>query len=212
MDKNQIILNTYNKAAKQYQDKFMNMDLYHPSYDLFCKLIAKRNAEIFEIACGPGNITNYLLKSRPDFKIVGIDFSPAMIELAKVNNPTATFQVMDARHIDKIDKKYDAIICGFCLPYLTNEEATKLIGDAAQLLQPNGLLYISTMEDDATKSGFEKPSFTDYGEIYINYHQADYLISIFNQHHFKIIDLKRQDYPEKDGTFSTDMIFIAQLK
>lgn len=212
MDKNQITLNTYNKAAKQYQDKFMKMDLYHPSYDLFCNLIAKPNAEIFEIACGPGNISNYLLKKRPDFKIIGIDFSPSMIELAKVNNPTASFQVMDARHIDKIDKKYDAIMCGFCLPYLTNEEAAKLIGDAAQLLKPNGLLYISTMEGESNKSGFEEPSFTADGKIYINYHHADYLTSIFNKHHFKIINLKRQQYPEKDGTFSTDMIFIAQLK
>jgi 2-polyprenyl-3-methyl-5-hydroxy-6-metoxy-1,4-benzoquinol methylase len=211
MDKNDITLTTYNKAAKEYETKFMNMDLYHASYDLFCSLIKKRDAEIFEIACGPGNISKYLLKKRPDFKIVGIDLSPPMIELAKNNNPTATFKVMDARTIEQIDKKYDAIMCGFCLPYLTKEEAAKLIADVAKLLQPNGVLYISTMEGDYSKSGFEEPSFTADGKIYIHYHQADYLTSIFKQHHFKIINVDRQKYPEKDGTFSTDMIFIVQL-
>lgn len=55
------------------------------------------SAAIVEVACGPGNITKYLLNKRPGFKIGGIDLAPNMVELAKVNNPTASFQVMDSR-------------------------------------------------------------------------------------------------------------------
>ena len=106
MDKYAITEETYNKSAKQFQDKFMDMDLYNDSYDKFCKLIDKRNANIFEIACGPGNITKYLLTKCPDFRILGIDLSSSMIELAKINNPAADFILMDCRHIFKIDKKY----------------------------------------------------------------------------------------------------------
>ncbi|TCV19528.1 hypothetical protein EDC17_100450 [Sphingobacterium alimentarium] len=45
-----------------------------------------------------------------------------MIELAKKNNPTAHFDVMDSRHIGELTDSYDAIICGFCLPYLSDQE------------------------------------------------------------------------------------------
>jgi SAM-dependent methyltransferase len=210
MDKYAITIDTYNKSARQFQDKFMDLDLYNDLYDKFCSLIEKQNAEIFEIACGPGNITKYLLNVRPDFRILGIDLSSSMIDLAKINNPVADFILMDCRDIYKIDKKYDAIMCGFCLPYLTREESAKLISDASGLLEQKGLLYISTMEGDYNKSGFETTSFSGQDKIYIHYHQADYLTNSLIDSGFKIIDLQRQDYPEQDGTFSTDMIIIAE--
>jgi 23S rRNA G2069 N7-methylase RlmK/C1962 C5-methylase RlmI len=46
-------------------------------------------------------------------------------------------------------------MCGFCLPYLSKEEAVKLIRDAAAILNPDGVFYISTMEDDYSKSDFK---------------------------------------------------------
>lgn len=212
MDKYAITIETYNKVAKQFQDKFMDLDLYNDSYDKFCNMIDKQNAEIFEIACGPGNITKYLLTQRPDFRILGIDLSSSMIDLAKVNIPTADFKLMDCRDISQIDKRFDAIMCGFCLPYLTKEESAKLIRDASGLLNPNGLIYVSTMEGDYDKSGFETTSFSGQDKIYIHYHQADYLTNTMIDNGFKIVDLIRQDYREPDGTITTDMIILAQKK
>jgi 2-polyprenyl-3-methyl-5-hydroxy-6-metoxy-1,4-benzoquinol methylase len=210
MDKNTITKKTWNKYAKEYQDKFMDMDLYYDTYDLFCTLIEKKNAEVFEIACGPGNITRYLLTKRPDFNILGIDLASNMIDLAKINNPEADFQLMDCREIGKVDKKYDAIMCGFCLPYLSREESEKLISDVSGLLKLNGVLYLSTMEDDNDKSGFEGSSFGGEEKMYINYHQADYLTKALKKNGFEIINLQRIEYPEQNGTFTTDLIIMAK--
>jgi predicted TPR repeat methyltransferase len=203
-------IDTYNKAAERYQDKFMEMDLYNDTFDNFCNLIQKVNAEIFEIATGPGNVTKYLISKRPDFKIFGIDLAPNMIELAKKNNPDSEFRVMDCKDISTIDRKFDAIMCGFCMPYLSKEESAKLIADSSGLLSTNGLLYFSTMEDDYNKSGFETTSFSGQDRVYIYYHQAEYLSDCLTQNGFEIIDLQRKDYPEPDGTFLTDMIIIAK--
>jgi len=205
-------IETYNNAAERYQDKFMELDLYNDTFDKFCNLIQKENAEIFEIATGPGNITKYLRSKRPDFKIFGIDLAPKMIELAKRNNLEAEFRVMNCKDISTIDRKFDAIICGFCMPYLSKEECAKLIADSSGLLLTNGLLYFSTMEDDYDKSGFETTSFSGQDRVYIYYHQADYLTDCLIQNGFEIIDLQRKDYPEPDGTFLTDMIFITKKK
>ena len=207
MDKNQTAVNIFNKNANLYQDKFMDVNLYGPSFDLFCSTL-KKDAEILELACGPGNITKYLLNKRPDFKILGTDLAPNMVALAKINNPGAEFRVMDCREIGKFEKKYDAVMCGFCLPYLSKEEALKLIADASQLLKTGGVIYISTMEDDYAKSAFKKGSTGE--EIFMHYHQADYLTQALKENKFMVIDLKRQDYPEKDGTKTTDLILIAE--
>ena len=205
-------IETYNNSAERYQEKFMKMDLYNDTFDQFCNLIQKENAEIFEIATGPGNITKYLRSKRPDFKIFGIDLAPKMIELAKINNPEADFAIMDCKNISAIDKKFDAIMCGFCMPFLSKEECAKLIADSSVLLSTNGLFYFSTMEDDYNKSGFETTSFSGQDRIYFYYHQADYLTDCLIRYGFEIIDLKRKDYPEPDGTFLTDMIFLAKKK
>lgn len=208
MNEIQSAVAVFDKLADVYQDKYMDVSLYHHSFDLFCDQITLENAKILELACGPGNITQYLLKKRPDFKILGTDLSPNMVELAKINNPTAEFQLMDCREIGRLDQRYDAIMCGFCLPYLSKEEAIQLVQDASELLNPNGVLYISTMEDDYSKSG-PKTSSDGAHQLYMYFHQADYLTAALQEHGFKTINLQRQDYPTQDGTKTTDLLIIA---
>lgn len=166
MDSYKETFETWNKVALLYQEKFMNLDIYNETYDLFCNAIAKDNAKILEIGCGPGNITKYILSEQPNYRIDGIDFSPNMIELAKKNNPTASFRVMDCRQIEKIDKIFDGIICGFCLPYISEVESLKLISDAFNLLDEDGLLYISFVEGDPADSGFKSASTGDRTYFY----------------------------------------------
>jgi 2-polyprenyl-3-methyl-5-hydroxy-6-metoxy-1,4-benzoquinol methylase len=210
MDKTKMAVDVFNKAASAYQDKFMDVSLYHDSFDLFCNAILKENASILELACGPGNITQYLLSKRPDFKIIGTDLAPNMIELAKRNNPTAEFQLMDCREIDQLDHQYDAIVCGFCLPYLSREASEKLIADASKIVSPNGILYISTMEEtEDNRSGLKSSSSGEY-QTYIYYHQADYLLKALEENEFKILHFKRQDYPTTDETKTVDLLIIAE--
>nr|WP_207213352.1 class I SAM-dependent methyltransferase [Parabacteroides goldsteinii] len=204
-------IDTYNKAAEKYQDKFMEMDLYDDTFNRFCSLIKKPEADILDIATGPGNVAKYLCSKHPDFKVLGIDLSSNMIELARKNVPQAEFAVMDCRNISTIGRKFDAVICAFGLPYLSKEESRKLISDAHLLLNPGGVLYISTMEGDYTRSGFETTSFSGQNRVFIYYHQEKFLTDCLRNAGFEIAELQRKDYPEPDGTFLTDMIFIAKL-
>ena len=208
-EKTSITIGTYNKCAVAFQDKFMNMDLYHKSYDRLCERIETVNPRILEIGCGPGNITRYLLSKRPDFDILAADLAEKMIVLATVNVPQAKFRVMDCREILSINETFDAIVCGFCMPYLSDDECAKLIADMAALLNPGGTVYFSTMEGDDSRSGFETTSFSGSNEVYVNYHQSDFLEKQLVQNGFENIELIVQGYPEPDGTISDDLIFIA---
>ena len=209
MDATKTAIKIFDKHAIEYQNKFMDLDLYHDSFNLFCDSIKKENAEILEIACGPGNITKFLLKKRPDLKILGIDLAPKMIELAKSNNPTANFKIMNAKDIEKVNQKFDGVMCGFCLPYLSKEESFKLISDVSNLLNPNGIFYLSTMENDYEKSGFKKPSSGGEEELFIYYHQADYLTKSLKENGFEIINLTRQEYPNSEVETTIDLLILA---
>jgi len=210
MDKLATTIDTFNKCAGGYQNKFMMMDLYNDSYNFFCEKVKAENPMVLEIGCGPGNISRYLLKKRPDFKLLGIDLAEKMIDRAKENIPNAEFLVMDCKDISTIDVKFDAIIAGFCMPFLSNDECVGLIHDMATLLNPGGTIYFSTMEGDDSRSGFETTSFSGKDLIYFYYHQRDFLKEQLKTSGFQHIELITQNYPEPDGTCTTDLIFIAE--
>lgn len=208
MDKSEKAVSVFNKLAVEYQARFMDVSLYHDTFDFFCETISTPNARILDIACGPGNITKYLLQKRSDFSLLGIDLAPNMLALAQENNPSARFQLLDAREISKLSHGFDGIMCGFCLPYLSKAEALQLIRDASKLLHTGGILYLSTMEDDYEKSGLKKGSTGD--ELFMHYHQADYLTEALLKNSFKLLKLDRKVIETADAPTVIDLVLIAQ--
>lgn len=204
-----IATGIFDKNADDYRAKFMDFDLYNDTFDLFCNSIAVQQASILDIACGPGNITRYILRVRPDFRVLGIDLAPAMLRIAAEYNPTANFELMDARDIRNTGNRYDGIMCGFCLPYLSEEEAVNLIHDSAALLNEDGVLYLSTMEeDDNNKSGIRHSSQGD--ELFMHYHRAAYLLEAIKESGLQLISMQRKAFTLEQAAPATDLIIICR--
>jgi len=210
MDKYEETFETWNKVASLYQDKFMDLDLYDETYDYICKAIAKEKAKILEIGCGPGNITKYLLSKRPDFDVFGIDIAPNMIELAKKNNPTAKFSIMDSRKIDEIQEKYDGIVCGFCLPYLSSIDTEKIINDSYNLLNESGFLYVSFVEGDPNKSDYQIGSSGD--RVYFYFHNLETLKAQLTKRKFSELKTFRVTYKRTENDIEIHTIITAKKK
>jgi 2-polyprenyl-3-methyl-5-hydroxy-6-metoxy-1,4-benzoquinol methylase len=208
MDNYQITFQTWNKVASLYQDKFMDMDLYNDTYDRLCDLVKKSHPAIFEIGCGPGNITKYISIRRPDFKIDAIDVAPNMIGLAKANIPTANFRVLDCRDIGCLKSKYDAIIAGFCMPYLSKEDNSKFLKDCSGLLNKGGIFYFSTIKGDYANSDFVAASTGD--KCYIYYYDEAYLRHELTRYDFEVLEVTHKQFTKADDTVSEDMIFLAK--
>lgn len=198
---------SWNKLAILYQEKFMDLELYNGSYDLFCGLIKSQHAKILDIGCGPGNITRYILKKYPEFLIEGIDIAPAMVALAIENNPQASFRVMDSRQINTIRTSYDGIISGFCLPYLNGVECEKLITDAYNLLNDEGILYLSFVDGDPLLSGFKSGSSGQ--RIFFNYHHREDIIRCMKKAGFRQPDEVHLNYTTTQGETEIHCILLA---
>ncbi|MBS1582541.1 MAG: class I SAM-dependent methyltransferase [Bacteroidetes bacterium] len=209
MDRTDIAIRLFDRAAADYAAKYMDVGRYAAALDRLCTALPP-DAGVLEIACGPGNITRYLLDRRPDLRILGTDLSPRMLELARANNPEAAFALLDARDLGRSAATYDGIVCGFGLPYLSPEEADRLIEAAAAVLRPGGLLYLSTMEGDPERSGPQRSSSGEGEALHIQYHRADRLTATLVRHGFTIVDLQRAEYPAPDGSPVIDLMVVAQ--
>lgn len=205
MDRYTETFETWNNLASTYQDKFMNLDRYNETYDFICNSITKDKPSLLEIGCGPANITKYLLSKKPDFDIFGIDIAPNMIELAKQNIPNSRFEVMDCREIGKLENRFDGIICGFCLPYLSKKEASTLIQDSYKLLNPEGIIYISFVEGAYEKSDFKT---SPNGRVFFYFHELERIESELTSNNFEKLALFKISINEKD----IHTILIAKRK
>ena len=198
----------FNKYAVQYFQKYANVDLYSESIDFFLKDL-KPNSKVLEVACGPGNLTAYLISKRSDLEILGLDIAENMIEIAKRNKPTAEFLKMDCREIYRLDRKFDAVVAGFYLPYLNKDEAQLFVEYCSDLLNEDGILYLSFMEDNYKNSGYVGSSNGGEENLFTYYHQKDYLLDFLREHDFNLIFSDRVEN-ENNQENVKDLILIAR--
>ncbi|HDZ10077.1 class I SAM-dependent DNA methyltransferase [Pseudohongiella sp.] len=204
MDPVKETINTFDKYAVEYESRYMNHAPYVETYRLLSELLSA-DAVILDAACGPGNIASFLLQGFPDRKLHGIDLSAKMVARARLNNPAATFDVMDCRKISTLHQHYDAIVAGFCFPYLSRREVRAFISDARNRLNADGVFYISFMAGDYTASGLQTRNDVDWVCTY--YHDPELVIETLEATGFEVIDLDRKTV-SNDGEPDTIDIFI----
>lgn len=161
-----------------------------------------------DLGCGPGNITKYLLSKNAALKIKGIDISENMVELARKNNPLAAFEVLDSREIDSLTEKFDAIVCGFCIPYLSQSDCVKLIADCKNSLNKAGVLYLSFVAGDYKNSGFISGSSGD--KVYFQYHNLDNLKKELKANSFETKEIFLKKYTKADGVEEKHTIILLK--
>jgi ubiquinone/menaquinone biosynthesis C-methylase UbiE len=209
MDKNaRLVKEVFNKNAELYQEKYMDVSLYADTFDLFCSYVPDGGG-VLELACGPGNVTRHLLDKRPDLQILGTDIAGNMIALAKETCPEAAFKLFDCRNMGEINERFNGVMAGFVFPYLSKEECVQVINNAAKVLNPAGVIYISTMEDDYSTSGWRTSSKGD--KVYMYNHEEGYIADTLKDNGFTITGIQRKQYDGWEGKPVTDLILIGIL-
>ena len=167
MDPSAQSAQVFDQLAELYQSKYMDLDLYDESYALLARRLPQ-GARVLDAACGPGTVARRLLGWRPDLELLGVDLAPRMVELARAAVPCARFEVGDCRLLPGEPASWDAIVCAFGLPYLNPAEAQGFIAQAARLLRPGGLLYVSTQGGRPEDSGPQRSSRGDVVHVFFH--------------------------------------------
>ena len=199
----------FDSCAELYRDKFMDPDRYHLSLDVFSNYL-QNDFKILDVGCGPANLSVYLQKRYPAVKFFGIDLSSKMLQLAKESLPGGEFQQMDCRNIDRLPEKFDAVICGFCLPYLSNKDLKDFLKKVSGQLNSEGIVYLSTMVANKYGSNWVKSSLGGDQKLLTYYHQCDQLKETLLKYDFSILYDQQMEEQESNGIRFRDQIIIAR--
>ena len=102
----------------------------------------------------------------------------------------------------------DGIICGFCLPYLSYDDSYKFFTDCYNVLNDDGLLYISFVEGDPNKSDFQVGSTGD--RVYFYFYNLNELCAQLTENQFGDFRILKVPYTRKEKNTEIHTIIIAK--
>ena len=199
---------TFNRLADRYAEKYFHLDMYDPYLERFVKRIESQGASVLDVACGPGNVSAYLAKVRPDLKLIGIDLAEGMVKQARLRVPSAEFLVKDCRHIGDLERVFDASAFAFGLSYLTDDDAIRFFSSLNAILADTAMLYLSTITGEPTWSGFETSSSGD--RVYIMYRSVGDVVSMVERAGYRVDFMEVIASPANASKSTQDLILIAQ--
>lgn len=98
---------------------------------------------VLDLGCGTGNLTRALLgRLAPAGRVVAVDFSPAMIAIArrKVTDPRVAWHVAEARRLPIGSASCDRVFCCSVWPHLDDRAA--VARELSRVLRPGGALHV----------------------------------------------------------------------
>ncbi|HLN89175.1 MAG TPA: methyltransferase domain-containing protein [Candidatus Binatia bacterium] len=116
---------SYTWDAKNYAKNSQNQ--FQWAQELIPKLKLRGNESLLDIGCGDGKISAEIAKCLPNGKVIGIDSSAQMINLAQSTfpnqeHPNLSFQVMDARKI-AFSQEFDLIFSNATLHWIDDQKS-----------------------------------------------------------------------------------------
>jgi ubiquinone/menaquinone biosynthesis C-methylase UbiE len=157
----------YNQIAEGYKkSKEAPWRLHMEQYNFFRLLGDVTGRSVLDLACGEGHYTRRL-KRRGAGRIVGVDISARMIELAvkeeDVRPMGIAYVVADAAKID-LREQFDFVVASYLLNYAQSADELRAMADGiARHLKPGGRFV--TINDNPAQLPATYPTTRKYGFI-----------------------------------------------
>jgi SAM-dependent methyltransferase len=116
-----------------------------------------------DAACGTGRHTEYLVEL--GHRVIAVDGSPSMLEIAKAKVPAAEYHEADLHELPVPDDSVDVVVCALALAHVS--DLMTAMREFARVLRPGGHLVISeahglaagirppiVMRDSAPEAGY----------------------------------------------------------
>jgi 8-oxo-dGTP diphosphatase len=188
-----VTLNSYEASASLYAKNTTDL---HPKEEAQ-KFVSRlpNSAKIIDIGCGPGRDAKVF--SCYGIEVVGIDFSPKMIELARQNAPGCSFHLMDIEDLVFAPESFHGIWANCALLHTPKQSIPSILSRMHMLLRPKGILYLSVKQDHIAES-FEADGRYGGLEKYWSFYEPNELVKLLNEAKFQVVDVeianKSSDY------------------
>ncbi len=128
----------YRWDAADYRDSSSQQKKW--GRELLSKLVLRGDEHVLDIGCGDGALTAEIARRVPDGRVVGIDSSPEMIDLARrtyppEDHPNLSWEVVDARELG-FDGRFDLAFSNAALHWVSDQLG--LLRGVRRSLKPGG--------------------------------------------------------------------------
>jgi SAM-dependent methyltransferase len=139
MDKfTEATIATYDRTFEQYAKNVAGLHHREVAGTFLEHLPA--DSPILDLGCGSGRDAKIF--SDRGYKVVGVDLSSRMLEIAKKEAPLAEFQQMDIRHLRFGYEIFGGVWSVASLLHLPKAEVPQCLDECHRVLQTNGVIYI----------------------------------------------------------------------
>ena len=146
-DKNHVYTNGHHESVLQ-SHKWRTVE---NSAQFLVKYL-KPDSFLLDAGCGPGNISAGVSELLPNGKVIGMDFSTAIIEQAKSEFTPSKyknleFQQGDIYHLDLADNTFDIIYTHQVIQHLMNP--VDALKELRRVLKPGGIIAVREADNHA---------------------------------------------------------------
>lgn len=118
--------------------------------------LGRVEGDVLDLCCGTGAITA-MARQITDGEVVGVDFSPGMLDVARKAVPGATFLERDARELD-LEESFDLVLSSGAFGHFTVPQQPLLLANVHRALRPGGRFVFVT----STRPPFWNPTALAY--------------------------------------------------
>ncbi|HJD84001.1 class I SAM-dependent methyltransferase [Kitasatospora aureofaciens] len=134
---------SYDAVAEEYLER-IGGELAHKVVDralLGAVLEEAAGGVVADLGCGPGHVAGWL--AGQGARVVGIDLSPRMVELAGREHPEAAFRTGDLLALPAGDGEFAAAVALYSVIHLEPDELLPAFVEMRRVLRPGGVLLVS---------------------------------------------------------------------
>lgn len=178
---------TYNQIAEDWFQEHKVVDWWQKGVDKFISYF-RPDSYILDVGCGPGIASKYLVGK--GFKVLGIDISEKMIEIARREAAEANFSVMDIKEIDRLRESFDGILAKAVFLHIPKKEITGIFRKLKSKLKAGGYFYVAVKEIKPGGPDEEIKKENDYGyryERFFSYFTLEEIRSYFSGLEMRIV-------------------------
>jgi SAM-dependent methyltransferase len=138
------VIASYDAVADEYANHYFHELLGKP-FD--CQLLTRfsqltpEGGRIADMGCGPGHVARFL--SELGVNVLGVDVSPAMVQVARRLNPGLPFERSDMLHLQFPENAFAGIVAFYSLIHIEPSRIPQALAELFRVLAPGGRLLAS---------------------------------------------------------------------
>lgn len=198
-------MEVFDQLAEKYQGE-------HSSNPVQVALVSRvgsllpAGTSVLDLGCGTGVPTAQLLTAS-DHRVVGVDISSGMLELARAQVPAAEFVHADFKDLADDFGRFEAVTAFFSLLMLSKADISQTVAKVTRWLKPGGYFAVGMVNFDGDSLPFD---FLGVPVTVSGYLQPD-LAALLESHGLTVLDIETVDFTPTDGPQESQIFALAQL-